>query len=85
VRWHIERDKALNDNLDDDDLTWDLHDPELAWRVWTLLEATEWKHLPSELLDQDEALMSDLASISARSGIVRQIIEIEKKEQNNGG
>ncbi len=70
--------------MDDDDFTWDLLEPEAAWRVWTMLEATEWRHLPQAggLLDQDEALMSDLAAIGARSSIVRQMIEIEKQEQN---
>jgi hypothetical protein len=40
-------------------------DPDDAYRVWTQLNATEWKHLPSSggLLDQPEALWNDVLAV----------------------
>jgi len=51
-----------------------LNNLDLAWLVWTLMEATGWKHLPlaGGLLDQPEALMDDLLTLSWLSGIVRE-------------
>jgi hypothetical protein len=36
-----------------------------AWRAWSMMSATDWKHLPEGggLLDQSEALMNDVLSI----------------------
>jgi hypothetical protein len=55
--------------------------PETAWIVWTLLESTEWKHLPAlgGLLDQDEALMIDIGTLSSVSAAVEQMLKDEKK------
>ncbi len=49
-------------------------DVELAWRTWTLLDATEWKHLPHAggLLDQDGPLMDDVMSIEFMSRRVKE-------------
>lgn len=59
-RWHQEQDS--DNELPDIAL---LGDPERAWRAFTLMEATGWRYLPEAggLLDQDEALMSDILTI----------------------
>lgn len=60
------------DSLDDSG-SWDLHDPDLAWRAYTLLESIEWRALPvaGGLLEQPEALMDDIATISWREKQIR--------------
>ncbi len=46
-----------------------LHDPELAWRAWTMIQATGWRFLPCPggLLDQPESLMDDIMAIAISS------------------
>ena len=50
-----------------------LTDPALAWHTWTLMQATGWTFLPyaGGLLDQPEALMDDIMTISLTSQIVK--------------
>lgn len=60
----------------DDPKDWDLHDPEISWRVWNLLENLDWKFLPEEggLLSQPDWLLEDLATIAWRRGRVKDMM-----------
>lgn len=84
MQWHKNKDAAIRGEIDESEwAAWDLHNPEKAWQVYTMLENIEWKHLPDAggLLDQDEALMQDLSVIAYQSQIIRQMIDADKKEQ----
>ena len=50
-----------------------LHDPELAWQAWTMIQATGWNFLPHAggLLDQPESLMDDIMAIAITSQKVK--------------
>lgn len=63
------------DDEDPDD--WRLNDPDLAWRTWTLMQATGNRFLPCAggLLDQPESLMDDLLTLSWLSGIIEKQIK----------
>jgi hypothetical protein len=79
LRWHQRRRK---DPVDLDDWT-PPRDLEKAWTVWTLLESTGWRHLPMPggLLDQPDALMSDVAIIAWLSAIVeKHVKELEESD-----
>lgn len=39
-----------------------------AWKLFTLLEAVEWRWPPSVLLEQDEALLDAVLTIRALAG-----------------
>lgn len=68
LRWH-QRQRREPEDLDDWEPPRDL---ERAWVAWTLLESTGWRYLltPGGLLDQPDALMSDVAIIAWLSSIV---------------
>jgi len=53
-----------------------LDDPDGAWYVWRLMEATGWRFLPysGALLDQPESLIDDLMTISQASMRVRETL-----------
>jgi len=53
---------------DIDDEQWVLHNPDLSWKIWVLLESMEWKHLPypGGLLEQPDWLFKDLFTIAWR-------------------
>lgn len=53
-----------------------LHDEATAYRVWSLLEAVEWRWPPDVLLRQDEALMEDIAAIAWLNG---QVVKMQKR------
>jgi hypothetical protein len=61
---------------------WTIENIETAWRVWTFLDSIEWKHLPDPggILDQDEHLMTDIATLARMSSLVR-----EELKANNAG
>ena len=65
ARWHEEGKWGGGDDLPDVHP----HDLELAWRTWTLMEATGWRFLPSPggLLQQSETIMDDIIAIAAVS------------------
>ena len=48
-------------------------DVEEAWRMYTLMEATEWRFLPAGggLGDQDDILLSNVFAIAARVSLLR--------------
>lgn len=80
IKWHDRRYKIITegDQGEEEPDDWDPPtDPETAWTLWTLLRSIEWKHLPSEggLLDQDEQLMSDIATIEWLSGLIEPMIK----------
>jgi len=67
----IAREEGELDNIEDyeDDDDWTIHgDIEIAKRMFSWLQAIEWRHLPNEggLLDQDECLMSDIFTLLFR-------------------
>jgi len=53
-----------------------LHHPELSWRTWRLMEATDWRFLPypGGLLDQPDWLMADLLTIGGLSQQVKNML-----------
>ena len=69
----MERQKAQAASDDELPARLALHDEDAAWRVWSLLEATEWRWPPDVLLRQDEALMEDISAIAWLNGVVRQV------------
>jgi len=48
-----------------------LNNPDLSWKIFTWMEATSWRHLPSELLEQPDWLMDDLFALSADLEIIK--------------
>ena len=48
-----------------------LNNPDLSWRVFTWMEATNWRHLPSELMDQPEWLMDDLFTLASELEVIK--------------
>lgn len=57
-----------------------LNDPDGAWYVWRLMEATGWRFLPypGALLDQPETLIDDLMIISQASMHVRETLKAKE-------
>lgn len=57
--------------------------PQTAWLLFTLMDSTEWKHLPDPggLLDQDETLMADVALLSRMSALV--YAQLEANDEND--
>lgn len=53
----------------------ELHDPELAWRVWRDMEMTGWRFLPSEILAQPEALWRDLMTLVMANSRVKEFLK----------
>jgi hypothetical protein len=54
---------------------------EVAWKVFTLEEAVEWRWPPSVLLEQDEALLEALLTIRALAGRIQRQ---KSKDKPNG-
>jgi len=54
-----------------------LNNPDLARRVYAIMEAFEWRFLPSQILAEDEALMDDLATLRWLSQKVRYTLEAD--------
>lgn len=79
MRWHVRRAKAMRGDIAEEDDSWDVLDPQRAWSMWTLLESVEWKHLPDAggLLDQSEALLLDLSTITYQSTVIEQEVKDE--------
>jgi len=61
---------------------WSLYNPRAAWLSFSLLEASDWHHLPEAggWYGQDEMLMEDLATLSEMAGYVRAQIEVNEAE-----
>jgi len=78
---HQTRERALDGEYDDDG-TWDLYYPDTSFAIWRLVDGLEWKHLPGgkALLDQDEALLDDLLTISYVSQMVEAMIKADKED-----
>jgi hypothetical protein len=76
VRWH----RPLPPG--DEETIW-LNDLERSWKVWTLLEATGWRHLPlpGGLLDQPDWLLSDLMTITAISERARKQVQSDESAE----
>jgi hypothetical protein len=60
----------------DDPKTWDLHNAEISWQIWNLLESLDWKFLPEQggLLDQPDWLIEDLTTIAWRRGKIKEMM-----------
>ncbi|MFA5836173.1 MAG: hypothetical protein WC837_04370 [Bellilinea sp.] len=48
-----------------------LNNPDLSWRVFTWMEATGWKHLPSALMDEPDWLMDDLFTLASELEVIK--------------
>jgi hypothetical protein len=53
-------------------------DPELAFSVWAILEASRWHWTINDVLEQPEQLLNDILMISAINAKMNQI----EREQN---
>ncbi len=42
-----------------------------AWRAYTLMEATGWRFLPSQLLEEDDVLLSNVLAIAGEVSALR--------------
>jgi hypothetical protein len=51
----------------------ELHDPELAWRLWTTLDAIDWRWPPDVILRQPEWIMDDILTVANLAGRVRKL------------
>lgn len=71
ILWHKRQDSPAVEEGEEDE-EWRVHDLEGAFKIWCLLQGLDWGHLPygGGLLDQPEALMNDLVTISWRKGII---------------
>jgi len=48
-----------------------LNNYDLSWRIFTWMEATGWKFLPTDLLEQPEWLMEDLFTLASELEIMK--------------
>ena len=55
----------------------ELHNEELGWEAWKLMQAFGWKFLPYEggLMDQPETLMDDILAISSANEKVKEMLK----------
>jgi hypothetical protein len=58
----------------------DLCDAEQAWRVWTLLQASEWRY--PQNVDADADLLHDVLEIESASCLVKRMLEERNKPAN---
>lgn len=65
----------LDDDDEDLDKTWDVAQPEVALKLYFLLEQLDWKFPPSVLLKEDDCLMRDLGIIAWRKRKLSEIYE----------
>lgn len=59
----------MKDDKEDDNkarLVGTTDDVKEAWRAYTLMEATGWRFLPSQLLSEDEKLLSNVLTIAVQ-------------------
>ncbi len=49
-----------------------LNDPDEAWDVWVLWDATGRRFLPSQLLAENEALLNDIITLDAMDALVQE-------------
>lgn len=56
----------------------DLLDAERAWRVWTLLQVSDWRY-PQDI-DHDADLLHDVLEISGASRLVERMIEVRDRK-----
>jgi hypothetical protein len=54
------------------DLEGTKEDQELAWRVMTIEEAIDWRWTISEVLEQDELLLSNVLKLTAALRVVKE-------------
>lgn len=52
-----------------------LNNVELSYRVWQRMEATGWRYLPSQLLNEPDWLMDDILVISSQDQIVEDLLK----------
>lgn len=48
-------------------------DPDLAFNVWAILEAVEWRWTVAQVLEQPESLLNDVMMIAAINGKMKKI------------
>ena len=53
-----------------------LHNPQTALTVFNLLESLEWRFTPSQIVEQDEALMDDLLVIVRRKAQLKNMQDV---------
>lgn len=77
ARWLTESKQDQDDDSLPDITTF--NDFEYAWFVFVKMEGTDWRFLPDgpNLLDQDEALWSDLAKLSMLKSKLTKILKLD--------
>ena len=52
-----------------------LHNLDVSWRVFQLMEATGWQHLPSQVMGEPDWLLEDLLTLRGQKGIVERMLK----------
>lgn len=75
IVWHQQRGRPPV--AEEGDEEWRVFDLDGAFKVWCMLQGLDWSHLPYEggLLEQPEALMNDLLTISWRKNIIGEMLK----------
>jgi len=58
-----------------------LLDPEAASRLWEFLHLTDWQWTINDVLEQDEALLSDIMTIQGLFSIAKELRRLQFKEK----
>lgn len=65
----------MQNNNDDAPESLDLNNSDKSWIIWTWMEATDWRFLPSQLMNEPEWLMQDLFTISAEKRRIEELLD----------
>ena len=52
-----------------------LHNLDVSWRVFQLMEAFGWQFLPSQIMAEPDWLIEDLLALRGQKGIVERMLE----------
>lgn len=82
AKWRARHGKPSDDSDEELYDDWCPHYPKAALLLYELMDATEWAHLPNGggWLDQDEALMEDVAQIARKAQFVRAHVEVNEAD-----
>jgi len=53
----------------------ELHNLDVSWRVFQLMEATGWQFLPGQLINEPDWLLEDLLTLRGQKGIVERMLK----------
>jgi hypothetical protein len=68
-----------NDAVDLPDVFPAFHNLELAWKVYLVLEAVQWRWTPLQILEQPEGLLQDLLRLKGLGSLVYKSLRSKSK------